>query len=425
MAMTMGMAFLAGHAAAQDAEVIYGNDDRRDVYDQGNSGDMVELARSTAALVRVGSLTPDSAKPGFQRLPSGTFASSFNLCAEERFREQPNPAFCSGFLVAENIFVTAGHCVETQTECSSTAFVFGFSYESEGQDVTSIPDENVYRCKRLIAQTLNGTNQSDYAVIELDRNVTGRTPLKFRSSGKPEVGNPLTVIGHPSGLPTKIAGGATVRSNDRSAYFVANLDTYGGNSGSAVFNTATGEVEGILVRGENDFITRGSCRVSNQCTDTGCRGEDVTRATEFAPHVPDPNAPSRPTQNHSAEAPNLGLAIPDNDATGITVDLNIAEAGTLADIGLHVTLEHSYVGDLKIVLIHPDGTEAVVVDGAGGGNDNIDTTFGLDGQSVADFASLKGKSSAGTWKVRITDMASSDVGTLQYVKLTTQVFIEE
>ncbi len=74
----------------------------------------------------------------------------------------------------------------------------------------------------------------------------------------------------------KIAGGAKIRSV-RDQYFIANLDTYGGNSGSAVFNSSTGEVEGILVRGEVDYIFDNGCRRSKKCTNDGCRGEDVTR----------------------------------------------------------------------------------------------------------------------------------------------------
>lgn len=424
MALALGTAFLAGSLASADEEVIYGDDDRKDVYDQSNSQMMVELARSTAALVKSGSLTPDSSAPGFQKLPTKSFGTAYNLCASEPFKDQPNPAFCSGFLVAENILVTAGHCVESQSDCSATSFVFGFSYETENQNVTRIPNENVYRCKRLIAQTLNGADDSDYAVIELDRVVTDRTPVKYRSEGKIETSDHLTVIGHPAGLPTKISGGAGVRSNQQSAYFVANLDTYGGNSGSAVFNTDTGEVEGILVRGENDFVDRGGCRVSNQCTNEGCRGEDVTRATEFAPHVPDPSQPTRPTRTHNVEKLNIDQSIPDNSAAGTSVELNVTEEGVLAGIGLHLTIEHPYVGDLKVTLTHPDGTQAVVLNGTGGSEDNIDQDFGLDGQPVADFAKFKNKSPAGIWKLNVVDTAAQDEGTLQYVKLTSLIFAD-
>ena len=45
-------------------------------------------------------------------------------------------------------------------------------------------------------------------------------------------------------------------------------------------------VEGILVRGEADFVPLGNCKVSLICPDTGCRGEDVTRTTVFANRIP-------------------------------------------------------------------------------------------------------------------------------------------
>ena len=87
----------------------------------------------------------------------------------------------------------------------------------------------------------------------------------------------------------KIAFGDTyVRSSGATGYFVANLDTYGGNSGSPIINAATGMLEGILVRGATDFVIDNveNCFRSNVYSNTGGRGEDVTKATVFAPHVP-------------------------------------------------------------------------------------------------------------------------------------------
>jgi V8-like Glu-specific endopeptidase len=60
-------------------------------------------------------------------------------------------------------------------------------------------------------------------------------------------------MGHPSGLPMKYADGAKVFGNFDN-YFSTNLDTFGGNSGSPVFNAKTNEVVGILVRGDIDYI---------------------------------------------------------------------------------------------------------------------------------------------------------------------------
>ena len=102
---------------------------------------------------------------------------------------------------------------------------------------------------------------------------------------KLSVGSELTVIGYPLGLPVKIANEGTVRGFG-SGFLVTNLDTYEGNSGSAVLNSeelSKGRllVEGILVRGENDFEMTTPCYLSKRCPSYGCRGEDVTRAAEI------------------------------------------------------------------------------------------------------------------------------------------------
>ena len=75
-----------------------------------------------------------------------------------------------------------------------------------------------------------------------------------------------------------------------------------------MFNATTYKVEGILVRGENDFVTNGSCYVSLVCPTTGCRGEDVTRATVWAAKVPkaDRAKAGAPKSNIKAKSRNAG-----------------------------------------------------------------------------------------------------------------------
>ena len=57
--------------------------------------------------------------------------------------------------------------------------------------------------------------------------------------------------------------------------FMTNLDTFGGNSGSPVYNAKTHKVEGILVRGERDYVPNedGSGMVTTVC-DEWCSGEE-------------------------------------------------------------------------------------------------------------------------------------------------------
>ncbi len=280
-------------------QVIYGDDDRKELFELPSDAALRQAADSTAALVNLDQLTDEAPGDGgdgtnpmlgartaaYRQLPATKFGDMYNLCADEPYREQPSPAFCSGFLVAPDLMVTAGHCVLGVSDCANIAFVFGFGYAAPEQDVTRVAGRNIYHCKDIVMRKIDMLTESDFAVIRLDRAVEGRQPLAFRHSGQVEMGTPLAVIGHPAGLPTKIAGGAAVRSAEPAAFFTANLDTYGGNSGSAVFNAETAEVEGILVRGEQDFTSRAGCMTSYRCDNGDCRGEDVTKATEFAPYV--------------------------------------------------------------------------------------------------------------------------------------------
>lgn len=266
-------------------DVIYGSDDRLDLYQVENSR-LREAAESTVALFQAGQVSVNGSRASLSVRPYG---SGMSLCADEPFYDQVNGAFCSGSLIAPDVIMTAGHCVRTEQACQGTKFVFNFGVKQKGVMPTSVGADDVYSCKKLIAQTLVG-NGADFALIKLDRPVVGRRPLRFNRNGDPANGTPLVVIGHPAGLPTKVAGGAKVRDASPSGYYVANLDTYGGNSGSAVFNATNLVVEGILVRGENDYVWRGSCRVSQQCADDACRGEDVTKMSSVVPSIPSPAA---------------------------------------------------------------------------------------------------------------------------------------
>lgn len=266
-------------ASNKGVDVIYGQDNRKDVFETRNSA-FVELSRSTAAMISFQNLRKLAPGPG-DVLISGQTLKDRGVCSKERFSTQVTAADCSGFLINEDILVTAGHCIKTEADCRAYKWVFDYKVDSSQQKFIRVPESSIYSCKKIISRVLDQTSMDDYAVIQLDRK-TDRRPLVVRTRGKVAPGTPVAVIGHPSGLPTKIADGANVRSLN-AKYFVANLDTFGGNSGSAVFNVRTGEVEGILVRGENDYVMdpKSGCQVSNRCQDNACRGEDVTYITNI------------------------------------------------------------------------------------------------------------------------------------------------
>jgi V8-like Glu-specific endopeptidase len=276
----LSLALCASAQVLAGEKVIYGQDDRLDVNEATNSLH-VELSLSTAAMIDHSSLQISRADSTYK--VNGSALTSMGICATERFAQQMTAAMCSGFLVAPDLLVTAGHCIRSQSDCTRYAWVFDYKQPDAAEAQLAVPMNSVYSCKEIIERSLDNSTMDDYALVRLDRAVTDRAPLTFRKSGKVANGAPLVVIGHPSGLPTKIADGAFVRNNTKATYFAANLDTYGGNSGSAVFDAETGVIEGILVRGETDYVYNSSrtCRVSNYCADNGCRGEDVTRITNI------------------------------------------------------------------------------------------------------------------------------------------------
>lgn len=292
--------------ALAEVKVIYGDDNRVEVYQA--TPFQQKLAQSAASMVSKDEIKAILEKPGFVRLTQTTlkewldnqngggdyapklmskevleFAKrGMSFCSEERFIDQPNPAMCSGFLIAPDLLVTAGHCAEGADFCSDYRWIFGFSVDEESQKAgLEIKEEDVYKCKKVVSNTLANSLGLDYAVVQLDRRVVDRAPLEIRNDGQIKKDTDLMVIGSPSGLPLKVAAGANVRTNTHPFYFSANLDSFQGNSGSAVFDVKTGIVEGILVRGENDFVPNifRMCIESNQCGNNECRGEDVTRLT--------------------------------------------------------------------------------------------------------------------------------------------------
>lgn len=271
-------------------KVIYGKDTRVEVY----SSDKVwqERAKSTAALIALDSLVFDKARGTYQVSTDGlqSMGERLNLCSDVRYNEQINISMCSGFLVKDDVLLTAGHCAteDMKNICSSGKYAWVFGYQArKGEDTKNIEiDKNdVVKCSKVLQATMNRT--VDFAVIKLSRKLK-RRPLLLNKTKKVTSKEKLVVIGTPWGLPTKVTLDGQIINNKEKYFFTAALDTFQGNSGSAVFNNSTGLVEGILVRGKTDAVMdeNNYCRRVNHCDDRGdnCSytagfqvGEDVMR----------------------------------------------------------------------------------------------------------------------------------------------------
>jgi V8-like Glu-specific endopeptidase len=234
--------------AFADTSAIYGPDNRIDVY-QSNDPLLRDLSYSTAAMIINSNLKSTSSGVTVE---APLLKQVYKLCSSERFKDQLTAANCSGTLIDKDIILTAGHCMTSKMDCSAYSWVFDYRATSGKQLSVQVPTSSVYKCQKVIAQKNDYKNNIDFALIKLDRKVTDRSSVNMRLSGSVTIGDKLALIGHPRGLPTKIAAGGLVQKLGN-GFFQANLDAYSINSGSGVFNEITGELEGILISGRNDF----------------------------------------------------------------------------------------------------------------------------------------------------------------------------
>ncbi|XXF75652.1 serine protease [Myxococcaceae bacterium GXIMD 01537] len=355
------------------APVVYGTDNRTDVYAHADATLRARAQQATVALMNASDY--NATDPNNVTFNGANLQSSYSLCSTERFLSDPTPAFCSGTLIDDDLVLTAGHCVTSQSACTSTRFVFKF-YRTAANTLETVTTQDIFSCQTLVARqqaTVNGRNL-DYAVIRLDRSAAPRftpAPVRAGSAAMP-VGANVAVIGSGSGIPFKIDAGGSVRDARASTldYFIASTDTFGGNSGSGVYETSGYTVAGILVRGETDYVSNGSCNIVNVCTESGCRGEDITYVRPAIDAYCAVATSSRlctgtppPTGNtfaYSASGTNSAQQNTSNKVIALT-------AGQKLTLGTCGVTGSAFTGDTYLRLFGPGGTEVVGNDDACGG----------------------------------------------------------
>jgi V8-like Glu-specific endopeptidase len=254
---------------------VYGEDDREEV--RGAPLPWMKKAKAVGGFLFSKSYT--DLPGGGIRIKPQTLKERYQLCDGEPFENQKLGPDCTGFLVGDDLLVTAGHCLRGKT-CPQGVWIFDFELDGSGRVRETYHRQELYRCVEVLSASKG--NLRDHGLIRLDRS-PGREPLKL-SPNFPKLKEAVVVIGHPSGLPKKLGSGGEVRALEKSgSYFTSNLDTFSGNSGSPVLSESTGLVQGILVRGDEDYeSTSEGCSVTKRCDPEGCEGEDATTTVFLA-----------------------------------------------------------------------------------------------------------------------------------------------
>lgn len=231
---------LALASCTSSAEDPPPNPDRR--IEIAEASETTRTASRGVALVVVRTRLP-AAKDGRRSLVPEPLGERLGLCAGERFFDQPSATAggATAFLVAKDVVATAAHVLD-DVGIDQLGFAFGF----ESGDA-SVAESDVYTAKD------SKRGDGDYAIVTLDRAVTGRSPMTLRGDGEVALDQKIVVVGHPLALPMKVAPG-TVRVKQDGVFFV-DTDTYQGNSGSPVLNADTAVVEGLFFGGGEDFTT--------------------------------------------------------------------------------------------------------------------------------------------------------------------------
>jgi subtilisin-like proprotein convertase family protein len=89
----------------------------------------------------------------------------------------------------------------------------------------------------------------------------------------------------------------------------------------------------------------------------------------------------------------------------------MAEAGTISSVKVAVDITHSFRGDLRVTLTTPWGALIELQPkNQGGGADDLKMTF--DETLRPALSTLRGRSTQGTWRLGVQDLAPADVGRL-------------
>ncbi len=114
--------------------------------------------------------------------------------------------------------------------------------------------------------------------------------------------------------------------------------------------------------------------------------------------------------------------IPIQDLRTVALSVTVPEAQPVKTLKVTVNLEHTYIGDL-VVMLQPPAALAIagikLHSREGGSMDNLQKTY--DAVMVPALAQFAGKSAQGLWKLEVTDLARWDRGTLRSFAITLEV----
>ncbi|MFD8207891.1 S8 family serine peptidase [Streptomyces sp. NPDC059695] len=265
---------------------------------------------------------------------------------------------------------------------------------------------------------------------------------KTTDSSSPNDSTPVnrTITNDCLDIPAELPGVVTVAANGTSGSSKASFSNYGRDvievsaPGESVYSTAPGgkyaslsgtsmaspHVAGVaaLLASANPSYTPADIRakLGEQATDLACpsdaRCTGTTAKNSFfgEGRVDALKAVGGSTPPAGAYFENLAdVAIADNATVESPITVSGVTGNAPATLKVGVDIKHTYIGDLKVDLVAPDGSVYTLHNRTGSGTDNIAQTYTVNASSEV---------ANGVWKLRVNDNASQDTGKIDAWNLT-------
>jgi V8-like Glu-specific endopeptidase len=177
--------------------------------------------------------------------------------------------WCSGTLIANDLFLTAGHCFDSEgggwsrplqngttnvIQPSEIATNMHVNFNYQVDPAGNPRPEQSFPITSLVEYRLGGL---DFAIVRLGGN-PGRTFGTTQISQVDAVLNSMAcIIGHPAGFRKRVEAGPITRLQANSIGY-NDIDTLGGNSGSGILSAADGRIVGVHTNGGCDTTMTGN-----------------------------------------------------------------------------------------------------------------------------------------------------------------------